>query len=156
MNIMNKRELTIFLARSNNQKLLIIDNMFRKAFRHKDSREVLRLFNKVSYEEIGLSLENYKKYLRSITQLLLEENDQGAYCEGIKVLKKCYREIHQRVSYTTLVDAFAKRVYEVENNEVGFASWMKDAVEDGVITQTQYKRILTQYKVNLKKDEKTM
>ncbi len=156
MNIMNKRELTIFLARSNNQKLLIIDNMFRKAFRHKDSREVLGLFNKVSYEEIGLSLENYKKYLRSITQLLLEENDQGAYFEGIKVLKKCNREIHQRVCYKTLVDAFAKRVHEVENNDEGFASWMKDAVKDGVITQTQFKQLMKEYKVSSKQSEKTM
>lgn len=146
MKYLTSRTAIEFSQKTKRQKLMAIDNMFRRGFKQKDSTEILEYFQTFSFEDLQMSKETYKKYLRSLQLLLLEENDHVAYFEGIKTLRKCNKEIHQRICYTTLVDAFAKRVYEVENNSAGFEMWMNDAKENGVITQTQYKRLIKQYK----------
>lgn len=153
MKYLTNRVALEFLQKTKKQKLMIIDNVIRRGFKQKDSTETLEYFSTFSFENMQMSKETYKKYLRSIQLLLIEENDHVAYFDGIKVLRKCNKEIHQRICYKTLIDAFAKRVYEVEGKYEGFAMWMQDAKQEGVITQTQCNRLLKEYKneeVNVK------
>lgn len=134
-----------FLAKSGEDKLVYIDKILRRGFVTKSSQIACEIFASVSYKETELGLEKYKRYLRSFAQLLLKEDEPVSYLEGIKTLKKCYREIHERVSYKTLIDAFAKSVFERENNMLGFDAWMQDGVKMGVLTNKQKEKLVKEY-----------
>lgn len=134
-----------FLAKSSEEKLAFIDKTVRRGFFEQSSQNTCEVFASLSYKETELSLEKYKRYLRSLTNLILKEDEPVAYLEGIKTLKKCYREIHERVSYKALINAFAKKVFERENNMLGFSMWMQDGVRMGIFTKKQKEKLIKEY-----------
>lgn len=142
----NEQKKAAFLSKSSKQKLMTIDYILRKGFEDKEAQEAIELLGSLSFIETGLTLEQYKRYLRSLSQLILIDNDQVTYLEGIKTLKKCYREVHVRNSYKALIDAFARQVYKAEGkNMLGFSMWMDDAVKMGVITPRQRESLIKKY-----------
>lgn len=142
-------QLNKFLSKTNRQKQIYLRSNLLNAFKEKDSVIINEILRNLTFEQTGLKKHDYINYLSSFEKLLLKENDHVSYLEGIKTLKQCYANVKVRKSCLALVNAFVKRVKEVEGNKIGFALWLQDALDAGIISKDKFNKLTKNYSEEL-------
>ena len=134
--------------KSEKHQIRFLNYAIKKCTLKKDCKDILKILDKISFEELGIKKNAYVDFLKQTEQLVVNLGMPNNYLVAIPVLKKCYENINEYYSLNNIKEAFCVSAYKLEGNEVGYKMWLDDAVNAGIFTHEDYENATSPEKIS--------
>ena len=141
---MNKQ----YKPKSEKHQMRFLNYVMKKCNLKKDCTDIVKIFDTVSFEQLGIKKDAYVGLLKQIEELAIRVGMPNNFLVAIPVVKKCYESINESYSLQNFKDGFCASAYRLEGNEMGYKMWLDDAVKAGVFTKEDYENATTPEKIS--------